>query len=157
LVKYTNPEIENLIEFCKFCKENNRSLEIRAYVINSSYLKYLHNLIAGEKVITFNFPSPFALFFSSSKDIENKIVLDNYKDSFNRFVQSFESQDSTNKEKKEALEYLAFCIFDLLPEFKVIGMDPKTTNAITKEFKKVFAKIDHKTVNRLLEKLFENS
>ena len=126
LVKYTNPEIENFIEFCKFCKENNRSLEIRAYVINSSYLKYLHNLIAGEKVITFNFPSPFALFFSSSKDIENKIVLDNYKDSFNRFVQSFESQDSTNKEKKEALEYLAFCIFDLLPEFKVIGMDVVT-------------------------------
>ena len=40
---------------------------------------------------------------------------------------------------------------------RVIGKDPKTTNAITKEFKKVFAKIDHKTVNRLLEKLFENS
>ncbi len=40
---------------------------------------------------------------------------------------------------------------------KVIGRDPKTTNAITKEFKKVFAKIDYKTVNRLLEKLFENS
>ena len=40
---------------------------------------------------------------------------------------------------------------------KIIGKDPRTTNAITKEFKKVFAKIDHRTVNRLLERLFENS
>ena len=40
---------------------------------------------------------------------------------------------------------------------RLIGKDPKTTNAITKEFKKVFAKIDHRTVNRLIEKLFENS
>ena len=40
---------------------------------------------------------------------------------------------------------------------KLIGKDPKTTNAITKEFRKVFSKIDHRTVSRLLEKLFENS
>ena len=41
--------------------------------------------------------------------------------------------------------------------WRIIGKDPKTTNAITKEFKKVFAKIDHRTVNRLLEKLFDSS
>ena len=40
---------------------------------------------------------------------------------------------------------------------RVVKEDPKTTNVITKEFKKVFAKIDHRTVNRLLEKLFDNS
>ena len=40
---------------------------------------------------------------------------------------------------------------------RVVKENPKTTNVITKEFKKVFAKIDHRTVNRLLEKLFDNS
>ena len=125
-MKYTNPEIESYIEFCKFCEENAQFLDIRAYVINSNYLNYLHNLIIGEKVLTFDFPSPFALFFSSSKDIENKIILDNYKESFNRFVKSFESKESSNKQKKEALEYLAYYIFDLLPDFKVIGMDVVT-------------------------------
>lgn len=32
----------------------------------------------------------------------------------------------------------------------------QTTNEVTKQFKKIFAKIDFKTVQRLLEKLFDN-
>ena len=39
----------------------------------------------------------------------------------------------------------------------IVDEYPKTTNILTKEFKKVFSKIDHKTVNRLLEKLYDNS
>ena len=126
LVKFTNVENENFLEFSKFCKDNVHFLDVRAYLINSNYLNHLYNLIVEKKVMNFKFPSPFALFFSSAKDIESKIVLDNYKESYNRFVKSFESQDCSNKEKKEALEYLTFCIFDLLPEFKVIGMDVMT-------------------------------
>lgn len=40
---------------------------------------------------------------------------------------------------------------------EIIGKNPKTTNLITKEFRKIFSKIDHKTVNRLLENLYKNS
>ncbi|MFW9865715.1 MAG: hypothetical protein ACFFEN_06400 [Candidatus Thorarchaeota archaeon] len=108
--------IENL-------KDNYQFLEIRAYVIDSRYLNFLFNSIAVEKVISFYLSSPFALFFGSSRDIEDNIILDNYRLSFKRFIKSFESKDTENKEKKEALENLAYCIFDLLPEFRILGLD----------------------------------
>ncbi len=40
--------------------------------------------------------------------------------------------------------------------YRIINNEPKTTNAITKEFKRVFLKVDFNTVKRLLNNLYKN-
>ncbi len=87
--------------------------------------KVLNKLTKYPK-LNFDQLSPFYYCFNSGEKIEDAILLNNYRRAFKKFVHSYEGGNISNQIKGRALENLTEKLFNLIPCFRVAGMDVET-------------------------------
>ena len=118
----TSINLQNYHKLQTFCQDNINRLEIKSYLVKRDIV----NEIIKKNEFNFDQPSPFYYFFNSGEEIEDTILLNNYRQAFKIFIRSFEGEIVSSQVKGRALENLTEKLFNMIPGFRVAGMNVET-------------------------------
>ncbi len=113
---------ENREQLVEFLKNHKERLVVNHYIISFSLFRYFTEFLSNQPIpMGIHVNTPFSLFFDSTREIRDEILLNDFKEAYGRFEKSFSNKNVSNNEKKEALEELMETISRLSKEFKVLG------------------------------------